>query len=396
MPRPFTDAELRQVAEHVTYHYLEVERGLRSKQTLRRLLSPEAYSQQHDPAASRFGAGGIVGQGDIGQMIFQRDGDAVHAAVPTRQGDDRWGALLIEMRSNGRDVWRVTELTRAQDRNLTRPHPVPDRMTPAEPDRDVQQAVLTLGAAQIAQSAAQQRHTRALADLARLAPEKPPGDLRPGDILRTDTTPASHWVQIRSAAAQPDGDVRITTTDGASLVLPGDRGVPTLTSTFDAQPGQNLQAAEDAARTLAGTAEELSHWTRRVADLEDDRDQLIGRRDAYARLNRGAEPQPAAYLTHTLGQRPADGQARPIWDAAAAAIEGYRDRWDITDERTALGARPDDPDQRADRHDTVTALRDLTGRLADCEPDPLGSARSPGREDVARDPFDLTPPGAQR
>ncbi len=395
MPRPFTDAELRQVAEHVTHHYLEVERGLRSKQTLRRFLSPEAYNHQHDPAASRFDAGGIIRQGDIGQMIFQRDGDAVRAAVPTRQENDRWGALLIEMRSNGRDVWRVTELTRAPDRNLTRPHPVPDRMTPVEPDRDVHQAGLTLGAAQIAQTAAQQRHSRALADLARLAPEKPPGDVRAGDIIRTDATPASHWVQIRSVAAAPDGDVRITTTEGASLVLPGDRGVPILTPTSDDQPGQNFQAAQDAARTLTGAAEELSHWTRRVADLDDDRDQLIGRRDAYARLDRDAEPQPAAYLTHTLGQRPADGQARPIWDAAAAAIEGYRDRWDITDERTALGARPDHPDQRADRQDTVTALRDLTSRLAEGEPDPPGSG-APGREDATRDPFDLTPRGAQR
>ena len=60
MARDFTDAQLRQVVEYVARRFLEVERGLRGKQCLRRFLTEEAYGRQSDPAASRFGSGGCA------------------------------------------------------------------------------------------------------------------------------------------------------------------------------------------------------------------------------------------------------------------------------------------------------------------------------------------------
>ncbi len=89
MARVFTDAQLRQVVEYVARRYLEVERGLRDKQCLRRLLSEQAYDQQSDPAASRFGNAGVVRQRDLGRIILQRPrADRVHVAVPARQQGD--------------------------------------------------------------------------------------------------------------------------------------------------------------------------------------------------------------------------------------------------------------------------------------------------------------------
>ena len=112
--------DIANLASRIAHLYLEVERGLRPPTHLRRIMSPQAYGAQQRPEASRVMYGRPVTSADIGSVMITRASDnRVHAAVVARHGGDRWGAVVMELgRVRGR--WIVTELTRAQDRNLVR------------------------------------------------------------------------------------------------------------------------------------------------------------------------------------------------------------------------------------------------------------------------------------
>jgi len=59
-----------------------------------------------------------------------------------------------------------------------------------------------------------------------------------------------------------------------------------------------------------------------------------------AGLGRAAEAARPHYLTVPLGVPPAGPAERAAWRGGAASIEGYRDRWQITDDRRAFGRFP--------------------------------------------------------
>lgn len=225
MARNFTDAELQQVAEYVALRYLEVERGLRGKECLRHFLSPQAYNQQFDAAASRFSSGGMVRQTDLGRMSFQRlQPDRVHIAIPTRQQGDRWGALVMELRADNRSAWRVTELTRAQDRNLTRPRFMPEWKGPGDPDLALVELTKTAVAARTAKVAAAEEYATGRQDLARVAPEKPAGELVVGDFVNNGTLQTQRWTKVRSLAVDKvTGGVNLRVADGTRFRLPAER-----------------------------------------------------------------------------------------------------------------------------------------------------------------------------
>jgi hypothetical protein len=125
MAERWTDEQLRQVVMLVARLYLEVERGLRPRSVLRRFLTGDADAAQHAVGLSRFPRGGPVSPDDLSRLAFCRATERrVFAALAERQQEGRWGALLLELRADARGVWRVTELTRAQDRNLVHDYPV--------------------------------------------------------------------------------------------------------------------------------------------------------------------------------------------------------------------------------------------------------------------------------
>ncbi len=390
MAREFTDTELKLVAEFVAHRYLEVERGLRGKECLKRFLSAEAYSQQFSEAASRFGKGGIVRPDDLGRMVFQRTQDGhVHITIPARQDNDRWGALVMEMRSTARGVWRVTELTRAQDRNLTRPRYARPWEEPTDVDPALTHVAREALDVQMAQTVAAQRHTRALAHLARVAPEKPAGELQIGDVVNVAAVPAHSWVEVRSVSLdESTGSVSVLTPDGTALRVPADRPVAVLADKdgdFDAARRSAAAAAEE----VAARAEEMVRWDRLLGSLEGERADLVHRRRVRDQVvePRDAATGPPDHVVRTLGAPPEDGTARIVWDEAADLISGYRDRWDV-DATTSLGPQPENPTQRADRDATLVTLRELRSRLEELAGE---HDQEPGRSDVReagdRDPF---------
>lgn len=365
MAREFTDAELKLVAEFVAHRYLEVERGLRGKECLKRFLSPEAYSQQFSEAASRFGKGGVVSQNDLGRMVFQRTQDGhVHITIPARQENDRWGALVIEMRSSERGVWRVTELTRAQDRNLARPRYARPWEEPAAADPALAHVARETLDVQMAKTVAAQRHAKALAELARVAPEKPAAELQIGDVINVASAPAHSWVEARSVSHdEATGHVNVLSPDGTALRILADGPVAVL-AVKDGDLDAARRAAAAATEEVAARAEEIVRWDRLLGSLEVERDDLVHRRQIRDQV---VEPRDAAtgrpdHVARTLGAPPEDGTAREVWDEAADLIAGYRDRWEV-DATTSLGPQPEDPTQRADRDATLVTLRELRSRL---------------------------------
>ncbi len=396
MVRDFTDAQLRLVVEYVARRYLEVERGLRGKQCLRRFLTDEAYDRQSDPAASRFGNAGVVRQRDLGRIILQRPrADRVHVAVPARQQGDRWGALVMELRADDRGAWRVTELTRAQDRNLTRARPNAAWTGPGDPDLALARSAATMVAARVARTAAAERYARARHELAQVAPETPAGQLQPGDLINTATPHSQHWTKVRSISLeQATGDVNVRTVNGTTLRVPAERPVSVLTVQDNNVDGARREAAAAADRLVA-SAEELARWDRQLDTLDHQRARLGEGRSA-GNVDQAVErPEPPSYLTRTLGPPPDDRAARRRWDAAADAVETYRDRWGITRTDCALDRRRDDSEQRADRDATVATLRELTARLAELEHERDGGRgqRLTGEHhEVGRGPFAVTIP----
>jgi hypothetical protein len=397
--REFTDAELKLVAEFVAHRCLEVERGLRGKDCLKRFLSAEAYSQQFSEAASRFAKGGIVRPDDLGRMVFQRTQDGhVHITIPARQENDRWGALVMEMRSTARGVWRVTELTRAQDRNLAHPRLAMPWREPADPEPALALVARETLEVQMAHTVAAQRHDKALAELARLTPEKPAAELQIGDVINVDAAPTHSWIEVRSVLHdEAKGNVSVLAPDGTALRIPADRPVAVL-QVFGGDIDAARRAAAAATQEVTARAEEMVRWDRRLGSLEGERGELVERGHVRDQLMEPSEAPagPPDYVIRTLGAPPEHSSARKVWDEAADVITGYRDRWNV-EATTSLGPRPEDPEQCSDREATVATLRQLRSRLEvlAVDDDQKVVGRN-AREDVGRDPFAMAVSGERR
>lgn len=364
MATQFTDDQLRQIAEFIARRYLEVERGIRPRQSLRRYLSPDAYARQTFEGAARFGSGGVVRQTDLGQMVFQRlQPDLVHIAIPARQEGDRWGALVMEMHADPKGVWRVTELTRAQDRNVVREQPLRPA-SEVDADWEATQFRRTLNEARVAVRVAADRYTAARRELATRAPEKAAVDVRAGDHINLATAPQQKWVRIRTVdAVSENGDITLTATDGTPLRASVDRPVAVLSVT-DGDIDGALRAAAAAGRKLTHAASELGSWTSHLQALDVEGRNLASRTSSE-RFVGGEDLEGRSYLVATLGMPPASQDARDLWDAAAATIEEYRDRWQVTGTDSALGVQPEDPEQLADRDATIARLRELTRQMSE-------------------------------
>ncbi len=393
-----TDEELEHVAVYIARRYLEVERGLRGKECLQRYLSFEAYSRQYAPEASRFGNGGIVRQSDLGRVTLQRPQTSLaYIVITARQEGDRWGALLMEMRANKEGVWRVTELTRAQDRNLVKPVPMPRKKQSVEPERLAASRAHTVLAAQTARKVAEERYIRVRKELARLMPEKPAGELQPGDRVNTGTVQEQRWNKVRGVVGDAVGDVIVRAGNGTVFRVSAQHPIPVLAAD-EKDLRQGRREAAEAGRELLQAAEELARWDRQLVDLGTERGLSDQRTAEPRRAEARSMATPPLYMARTLGPPPGGAEARKAWDEAAAAIEAYRNRWEITRMDCALGQQPEDPQQRAERDATVAALRDLTARIRELDHDRStrrASDRSAAPERVDAGPFALAAPGGR-
>ena len=81
---------------------------------------------------------------------------------------------------------------------------------------------------------------------------------------------------------------------------------------------------------LAPAQAETAALARALAGPGKERVRLMVRGDA-------AEAARPSYLTRHAGVPPQAPADREMWRSAAAAIESYRDRWEITDDRHAFG-----------------------------------------------------------
>jgi hypothetical protein len=250
-------------------------------------------------------------------------------------------------------------------------------------------------AARAARTAAAQRYARARHELAQIAPETPAGQLQPGDLINTATPHSPQWIKVRSISLeQATGDVNLRTADGTTLRVPAERPVSVLTAQDNNVDGARREAA-GAADRLVAAAEELARWDRQLHILDLQRDRH-GEGPTAGSVEKAVErAEPPSYLTRTLGPPSDDRAARQQWDAAACAVETYRDRWGITRTDCALDRQPDDPQQRADREATVATLRELTARLAEIGPDRddgRGQRLTGEHHEVDRGPFAVTIP----
>ena len=75
-----------------------------------------------------------------------------------------------------------------------------------------------------------------------------------------------------------------------------------------------------------------------------------------------AEAAMPRYLVQAVGNRPMKPSDRALWHEAVRAIERYRERWSITDQRRALGTAPDNTAQRLERDSVKQQIRNLTQR----------------------------------
>ena len=116
-------------------------------------------------------------------------------------------------------------------------------------------------------------------------------------------------------------------------------------------------------------------------------------------LGHAAELDPPARLLESLGPLPADPDGRRAWRRAAGAAEAYRERWGVTDPRTALGEEPgpgsrDAALRRAEHREvggllarTSAGLERSGGRGPEQGPDrrrDQGREPGPGREVASR------------
>lgn len=385
--KELSDQDLRRFALWFAMHYLEVERGLRDRRWLQRYMAGDAYQRQRTDAASRFGKAGIVTQADIASITLNRP--TPHHAFVTmtaKQQSGRWGALLLELQADARGAWRVTELTRAQDRNLSK---APEEAAARSQDvaaedrtsrhvwQDVHAALRT----------AEDRYARAIQEYHALAPKRPVSYVREGDTVNVGTMTEQCWITVDQIGRDgATGEVTLRGRDRVRLSAAADRVVAVMdAASGDVEAGRH--AMTRLGPVLRSLDEEVGRWRRQA-------DELMSRWAVHedARGVDARTPVTADWMEHLkpiIGERP-DGPHGRLWDWAAHAVDAYRRRWNIDSDVSALGGAATTTDQAAERRRVVEKLRDLQvvlDAVAGAEPDRslAGGDATPTRDRGAPD-----------
>lgn len=112
--RPMTPNQLRAVLYDIARTYLEVERGLRPPDQFSGFLTHAEYRRHRLAGRGRRAASRAVRPTDIDKVrLDAATPERVNASVLVRRDDDRWSALLVDLRQTGRG-WRVEKLDRLE------------------------------------------------------------------------------------------------------------------------------------------------------------------------------------------------------------------------------------------------------------------------------------------
>lgn len=111
---PMTPRQLRAVIYRIAVIYLEVERGLRPPDQLAAFLSPAEYRRHRVTTRGARATARPVRPPDIGPArIDAATPDRVSASLLVQRDDNRWSALLIDLKRTGRG-WQVDRLDRLE------------------------------------------------------------------------------------------------------------------------------------------------------------------------------------------------------------------------------------------------------------------------------------------
>jgi len=291
------------------------------------------------------------------------------------QGLTRWRALV---RITGCEDahWLYVQLSRARHQTTLYPVMGPEPQGPAEldlPDREAGDGYAQL--AQVLSRTGDQQlaiDTPSTMDLRQLST----ADLRAErDRLRQllDQAPRDRSRELARASARRAGaDQALEQLTANNDHQRQGRGM--LRLRWRAGPASTDQAAALVARQQADRAADAElalrrHQQRRAGWLEANAHlgpvyQQVVRELAWQRRARGlaVEQDQPTYLREELGPLPESTRGRRAWRQAAAAIEGYRRAYRITDPDRALGRGPREPAQRAAWQHARQAITRVQGR----------------------------------
>jgi hypothetical protein len=130
-----TDQQVAAIVRHLARKQLEIERGLRPPEHLAPHLTPAAYRLMRLRPREHFPRGGPVHPKDLSGVRLSRYPDGhVYATVSTREQDDRWGAITMQLKLGPDGRFVVSELERV------RPRPM-ERETSQEQHQDLEQQI---------------------------------------------------------------------------------------------------------------------------------------------------------------------------------------------------------------------------------------------------------------
>ena len=119
MATQLDERRLRTVVYRIARLYLEVERGLRPPDHLKRILGRKEYGRhRREPMETRHhGAGPVIPDDIRGIRIDRNTNGHITASVTAREKGDRWGAITMHLKER-REGWVVDHLDRIHRRGL--------------------------------------------------------------------------------------------------------------------------------------------------------------------------------------------------------------------------------------------------------------------------------------
>lgn len=112
--RVMTPRQLRAVVHQIAHVYLEVERGLRPPDHLRRFLTVDEYARHRTTQLAYTGPAGPVRSDEIGRIhLSQFQADRVHGSVQVRRGENETSALIVDLQHSD-SGWKVDTLGRLE------------------------------------------------------------------------------------------------------------------------------------------------------------------------------------------------------------------------------------------------------------------------------------------
>ncbi|MDP8930631.1 MAG: Rv3235 family protein [Actinomycetota bacterium] len=162
----------------------------------------------------------------------------------------------------------------------------------------------------------------------------------------------------------PDLSERIRLVEGERTLAEGARGA----ASARLKELRQLPADEQDKPAMKALRQQRTFWSAKVKELDDEilglkQTQLL--RDQLGLLevdDQTAKLSPEK-LERVLGPKPTDGRRAQLWQVAADDIQAYRERWDVRDPHVALGAEPEDPEQRRHRERVAELLRTVAPQL---------------------------------